>query len=66
VTRTNPDAILDKILTKLSKYYLSPVSLPPLDTDEPGNGKPSDNLIIVWKPISQLEDIKPIQKEITF
>ena len=66
VTRTNPDATLDKIITTLSKFYLPPVSLPPLDNDEPGNGKPSDHLIIVWKPISQLGDSKPKQKEITF
>ena len=49
-TRTNPDATLDKILTTLSTFYLSPTSLPPLDNDTEGNGKPSDPLIIVMKP----------------
>ena len=41
ITRTNPDAILDKIVTSLEKFYLPPYSLPPLDNDEQGNGKPS-------------------------
>ena len=39
---------------------------PPLDNDEPGNGKPSDHLIIVWKPINHLGDYKPEQKIITY
>jgi hypothetical protein len=64
VTRTNPDTTLEKIVTTLSKFYLPPVSLPPLDNDEEGNGKPSDHFIIVWRPIRQLEDYKPKQKNI--
>ena len=51
-TRTNPDAILDKILTTLHSYYLSPTTLPPLDNDSDNSGKPSDHLIVVWKPLS--------------
>ena len=51
-TRTNPDAILDKILTNLHSFYLSPTTLPPLDNDEDSSGKPSDHLIVVWKPLS--------------
>ena len=43
-----------------------PTSLPPLDNDEEGNGKPSDHLIIVMKPISQLDNPKPEVKVITF
>ena len=66
ITRTNPDAILDKIVTTLEKFYLPPYTLPPLDNDEPGNGKPSDHLIVVWRPINQLEDYKPEQKVITY
>ena len=65
-TRTNPDATLDKIITTLSKYYLSPTTLPALDNDTDGKGKPSDHLIVVWKPISQSEQPKPKQKLITF
>ena len=52
ITRTNPDAILDKILTNLHSYYLSPTTLPPLDNDTGVSGKPSDHLIVVFKPLS--------------
>ena len=65
-TRTNPDATLDKIITTLSKFYLRPTSLPPLDNDEEGNGKPSDHLIIVMRPINQTENEKPKQKIISY
>ena len=51
-TRTNPDAILDKILTNLHNYYLTPTTLPPLDNDIDSSGKPSDHLIVVWNPLS--------------
>jgi hypothetical protein len=64
-TRMNPDATLDKIITTLSKFYLSPTSLPPLDNDVDGDGKPSDHLIIVMRPINQSENVKPKQKLIT-
>ena len=52
-TRTNPDAILDKIITTLSKYYLPPTTLLPLDNDIDGKGKPSDHLIVSMRPICQ-------------
>ena len=65
-TRLNPEATLDKIITTLSKFYLPPYSLSPLDNDVEGNGKPSDHLIIVMKPISQSDVPKPKQKVITF
>ena len=65
-TRTNPDATLDKIITTLSKFYLPPTSLPPLDNDVDGNGKPSDHLIVIMRPISQTENPQPKQKIITY
>ena len=65
-TRTNPDATLNKIVTTLSKFYLPPTSLPPLDNDVDGNGKPSDHLIIVMRPISQANNLKMKKKVITF
>ena len=52
VTRLNPDAILDKILTNLHSFYLVPTTLPPLDNDIDVPGKPSDHLIVVFKPLS--------------
>ena len=66
VTRTNPDATLDKIVTTLEKFYLPPYNLPPLDNDNPGIGKPSDHLIVVWKPITRLGEYKPAQKVINY
>ena len=65
-TRLNPDATLDKIVTTLSKFYHPPTSLPPLDNDIEGNGKPSDHLIIVMRPISQSNYPKVKKKMITF
>jgi hypothetical protein len=48
------------------QFYLPPYILSPLDNDVEGNGKPSDHLIIVMKPISQSDVPKPKQKVITF
>jgi hypothetical protein len=39
--------------------YLSPTTLPPLDNDVDGNGKTSDNLIVIMRPISQNNYPKP-------
>ena len=65
-TRTNPDATLDKIITTLSRFYLPPTTLPPLDNDTEGNGKPSDHLIVVMSPICQSNQPKPKKKIIKF
>ena len=65
-TRRNPEATLDKIITTLSKYYLSPSTMPPLDNDVEGNGKPSDHLIVEMRPIGELDNPKPKYKTITF
>ena len=51
-TRLNPDAILDPIITTLSKYYQEPVTKPPLDNDFDKKGKPADHLIVVSIPIT--------------
>ena len=40
---TRNGAILDPIITTLSKIYQSPVCLPPLDNDPDNNGAPSDH-----------------------
>ena len=66
VTRTNPDATLVKIISTLSKFYHPPTSLPPLDNDVEGNGKPSDHLIIISKPISLNNYPVPKLKIITY
>ena len=59
-TRLNPDAILDVIITTLSKFYQDPVTKPPINNDQ-GNGKPSDHLVVIMKPISRTLDCPPRQ-----
>ena len=61
-TRLNPDAILDKIITTMKKYYCSPVTKPPLLNDE-NNGKPSDHLIVLMLPISSILECTPRRYE---
>ena len=53
-TRLNPDAILDPIITTLTKYYKEPVTKPPIHNDEGNNGKPSDHLVVIMEPISSV------------
>ena len=52
VTRLNPDATLDVIITNIHSFYHPPTTLAPLDNDENVNGKPADHLIVVMKPLS--------------
>ena len=52
VTRTNPDATLDLIITNLTSLFHPPTTLPPLDNDEDVDGKPSDHLVVVMRPLS--------------
>ena len=52
-TRLNPDAILDPVITTMQKYYLPPVTKPPIENDVNKKGKPSDHLIVLMNPISQ-------------
>ena len=55
-TRLNPSKILDPIITTLSSYYQVPECLPPLDPDPDSNGKPSDHLMVVMKPVSVMNN----------
>ena len=48
--------MLDPIITTLSSYYQEPVCLPPLDPDPETNGKPSDHLVVIMKPISSINN----------
>ena len=50
-TRLDPPAILDTILTTLSEYYEDPVTKPPIMNDISTRGKPSDHLLVLWRPI---------------
>ena len=51
-TRLNPDKILDNIISDMSKWYQSPVCLPPLAADPGTGGQPSDHLTVIMRPIS--------------
>ena len=51
-TRLDPPRILDPILTTLGAYYQTPEILPPLGPDPDKDGKPSDHLIPVMRPIN--------------
>ena len=66
-TRTNPDAILDKIITNLHMFFSEPTTLEPLENDEMNNGKPSDHLTVIWKPLTNNSPIEPkLYKTIKF
>ena len=58
-TRLNPAAILDPIITTLSQYYEAPVTKPPINPDVGKNGKPSDHLTVLMRPLSAAMSIKP-------
>ena len=50
-TRHNPDAILDPIITTLAKYFMDPVTKPPINPDRLSQGKPSDHLVVLMQPL---------------
>ena len=53
---TRNTKILDPIITTLSKYFQSPVCLPPLDNDPDKNGSPSDHMIVHMVPINSVNN----------
>ena len=55
-TRLNPSKMIDPTLTTMHMYYQEPVIFPPLDPDPDSNGKPSDHLIPVMKPINMINN----------
>ena len=65
-TRNNPDAILDTIISTLGIYYQDPFTVPPLDSDSNTQGKHSDYLIVLMKPINAKEPKKKVFKTVTF
>ena len=56
ITRLNPPAMLDPIISTMGSFYQQPVCLPPLDPDPDSNGSPSDHLIVVMRPLSALNN----------
>ena len=59
-TRLNPDAILDPIISTLGKWYLPPITKPPINPNV-GDGKPSDHLVVLMLPLATTLDIPPRQ-----
>ena len=55
-TRLDPPRILDPILTTMSKFYQTPVCLPPLDPDPESNGSPADHLMVEMRPITTINN----------
>ena len=64
-TRRNPDATLDKIISTLQYYYAKPFTIEPLDSDDQ-NGKPSDHLPVVFKPLEYLDEAKRSYRKVIF
>ena len=58
-TRLNPDRILDPIITTLKRYYLDPETKPPINPDKNSNGKPSDHLTVIMRPLSASISVTP-------
>ena len=58
-TRLNPDAILDPIITTMTRFYCDPVTKPPLSNDQDKTGKPSDHLVVLMLPKYTMLDCPP-------
>ena len=56
ITRLDPPAMLDPIISTMGIYYRLPVCLPPLDPDPDSNGSPSDHLFVVMSPINTIDN----------
>ena len=57
VTRLNPPKMLDPVITTLSRFYQTPLCLPPLDSDPDCDGTAADHLIVVMRPVDTLNNI---------
>ena len=56
VTRLNPPAMLDPVMSTLGRFYQQPVCLPPLNPDPDSCGRLSDHFIVLMKPINALNN----------
>ena len=54
--KTGVEVILDPVITTLSAFYQEPLCLDPLDSDPDKNGKKSDHRIVLFKPISVINN----------
>ena len=63
---TESEKMLDPVIMTMSSYYMEPQVIPPLDADPDKDGKPSDHMIVLQKPISTIENRSArITREIT-
>ena len=66
-TRLQPPAILDIIITDISRFYQTPECLPPLEADEDTGGSASDHLVVVMTPLDNFNNKKrKIKKTVQF
>ena len=65
-TCSNPEAILDKIITTLWMYYKGPYTIAQLANDENKKGKPSDHKVVVFEPLSHSDVSKQVYRKIKF
>ena len=56
ITRLDPPRMLDPKITTLGPYYQVPEIHPPLSADPDSNGRPSDHLIPIMRPINKIEN----------
>ena len=56
MTRMNPPRMLDPIMTTLGCFYQVPEILPPLGADPGTNGKASDHMIPVMRPVNGIDN----------
>ena len=49
---TRKDKTLDIVVTNLGKYFKPPMSIPPLNPDDPQTAHPGDHLVLLVLPVS--------------
>ena len=58
---THKENILDVIMTNFPQLFSNPVTVPPVQPDDPKNGKPSDHLTVIAVPLNKAQN--PISRE---
>ena len=62
-TRLSPPAILDVIITDLSKWYQNPICESSLDVDPNKPGSPSDHQMVIMEPLNAFHNKKERKKK---
>ena len=58
---THNEKILDVIITNFPQLFSNPVTVPPVQPDDPKNGKPSDHLTVIAIPLNKA--LSPASRE---